>query len=567
MAIENGKVQYFEVPNHECSILTFRPTFEEFKDMPRYIQYMESKGAHRGGIAKVIPPKEWSSGIHQQNYQNVDNLVIHAPIEQTFQRKGHRVSDGVYESVNIRKKALTVRDFRKMCIHSRYRQPRSENYDDLERKYWRSISYVPPIYGADTNGSLFGEEVNIWNVAKLDTCLDAVKGDNRGIQGVTTPYLYFGMWRATFPWHVEDMDLYSINFIHTGAPKTWYAIAPEDGKRFETFASSLIPSLSSKCPAWMRHKTTLISPSLIRLNGIKVRKIIHEAGEIMITFPYGYHAGFNHGFNVAESTNFATPRWIKFGKEAIRCCCKDDSVNIDMQCFERFDVAAIPGKSFHEEIVPEPNFDEEPVHWREQFKIGLARSEADEQTIDEYIASHKIDRELFYSKYMNSLGGPPNFSSNLEFKIGQKVYVLRNYPRAVLEATVLGRYEDTSLIVSSIEESDEHFEIEATDIMDFDGTEREPEIGEVFTILHFPEPTGKKVQNPHELKVTLTEKMRCQYYYLTTTYDGRQAMFPSTKIWSSIDDIPKNHLPNKHKRPQSVKESSNELPSATKKTK
>jgi hypothetical protein len=74
----------------------------------------------------------------------------------------------------------------------------------------------------------------------------------------------------------------------------------------------------------------------------------------------------------------------------------------------------------------------------------------------------------------------------------------------VLEATVLGRYEDTSLIVSSIEESDEHFEIEATDIMDFDGTEREPEIGEVFTILHFPEPTGKKVQNPHELKVTLT---------------------------------------------------------------
>jgi len=39
--------------------------------------------------------------------------------------------------------------------------------------------------------------------------------------------------------------------------------------------------------------------------------------------------------------------------------------------------------------------------------------------------------------------------------------------------------------------------------MDFDGTEREPEIGEIFTILHYPEPTGKKVQNPHELKVRL----------------------------------------------------------------
>ena len=138
--------------------------------------------------------------------------------------------------------------------------------------------------------------------------------DHNGIKGVTTPYLYFGMWRATFPWHVEDMDLYSINYIHVGAPKTWYAIAPEDGKgrvqqlqclvllllsyfyfsyceleqkRFETFASQLLPAQSSKCPAWMRHKTTLINPSLIRANGIRVRKIIHEAGEIMITFPYG----------------------------------------------------------------------------------------------------------------------------------------------------------------------------------------------------------------------------------------------------------------------------------------
>lgn len=37
----------------------------------------------------------------------------------------------------------------------------------------------------------------------------------------------------------------------------------------------------------------------------------------MITFPYSYHAGFNHGFNCAESTNFATERWIEYGKQAV----------------------------------------------------------------------------------------------------------------------------------------------------------------------------------------------------------------------------------------------------------
>lgn len=34
-------------------IMTFHPTKEEFKDFSRYIAYMESKGAHLAGMAKV----------------------------------------------------------------------------------------------------------------------------------------------------------------------------------------------------------------------------------------------------------------------------------------------------------------------------------------------------------------------------------------------------------------------------------------------------------------------------------------------------------------------------------
>ena len=39
----------YEVP----SIMVFRPTWEEFKDFNSYLELIESKGAHKAGIAKV----------------------------------------------------------------------------------------------------------------------------------------------------------------------------------------------------------------------------------------------------------------------------------------------------------------------------------------------------------------------------------------------------------------------------------------------------------------------------------------------------------------------------------
>jgi len=74
-------------------------------------------------------------------------------------------------------------------------------------------------------GSLFTDATTAWNVGHLPSALSRLlPASDQGLPGVNTPYLYFGMWRATFAWHVEDMDLFSINYIHFGAPKFWYAI-------------------------------------------------------------------------------------------------------------------------------------------------------------------------------------------------------------------------------------------------------------------------------------------------------------------------------------------------------
>jgi len=37
----------------------------------------------------------------------------------------------------------------------RYCTPRHQDFEDLERKYWKNLTFVSPIYGADISGSLY----------------------------------------------------------------------------------------------------------------------------------------------------------------------------------------------------------------------------------------------------------------------------------------------------------------------------------------------------------------------------------------------------------------------------
>ncbi|XP_063978608.1 lysine-specific demethylase 4A-like isoform X2 [Diachasmimorpha longicaudata] len=320
-------------------IQVFRPTYEEFKNFPKYVEYMESKGAHKAGLAKVIPPPEWIPRKGGYDVESMD-LTIPAPICQVVTGK-----QGLYQQINIQKKSMTIQEYQKLANSERYATPKHFDYEDLERKYWKNITYVAPIYGADVSGSLTDPDVKEWNINRLGTILDYVNKDyGISIDGVNTAYLYFGMWKTTFAWHTEDMDLYSINYLHFGAPKTWYAIPPEHGRRMERLANGFFPGSYQNCQAFLRHKMSLISPQILRQYSIPCNKITQEAGEIMITFPYGYHAGFNHGFNCAESTNFAAPRWVEYGKRATQCTCSKDMVKISMDTFvkrfqpERYDL-------------------------------------------------------------------------------------------------------------------------------------------------------------------------------------------------------------------------------------
>jgi len=243
------------------------------------------------------------------------------------------------------------KDFEYRLVGDEYTKERCE---ELERAYWKTLTYAPPLYGADMPGSLFDESVTTWNLGKLENLLDIL---GTKIPGVNTAYLYLGMWKATFAWHLEDVDLYSINYNHFGAPKQWYSIAQKDARRFEAAMKSIWPVDAKACDQFLRHKTFLISPATLwEKYNVKVNKVVHHPGEFVITFPYGYHSGFNLGYNAAEAVNFAMESWLELGRVAKKCDCDQaqDSVWIDAH-----DMRKLRGEETEFEESDEDDEDEE----------------------------------------------------------------------------------------------------------------------------------------------------------------------------------------------------------------
>jgi jumonji domain-containing protein 2 len=330
----------------------FYPTLEEMKTMSleKYVESIEEQ-LEEYGIGRIVPPKGWTP--RRRGYDDVDFTVEKAITQHATGRKG------LFRTLLVEKKPLSIKNDFKPMAELPENQPSKAAMEDpthaaLEREFWKKVAYDPPTYCADVAGTLFDQPeekaandgdardetsdatrvTEGWDVSRLDSLLSrTLREKNITLKGVNSSYLYFGMWRALFAWHTEDCDLYSVNYLHYGAPKFWYAVAPEDRERFEILAQGMVPEMWRACPEFLRHKELLISPTLLEQNGIPFTRMMQKPGEFVVTYPGSYHSGFNCGYNCAESCNFATEAWVEIGEDAGVCECVPDAVSLDMRIF------------------------------------------------------------------------------------------------------------------------------------------------------------------------------------------------------------------------------------------
>ncbi|KAG6382376.1 hypothetical protein SASPL_157959 [Salvia splendens] len=128
------------------------------------------------------------------------------------------------------------------------------------------------------------------------------------------------------PDDIPDHELHSLNFLHVGSPKTWYAVPGDDAFNFEEAIRLRayggnpdrldVIYCDFSCTISLGGKDYCFVSEAIVASGIPCCRLVQYPGEFVVTFPRAYHIGFSHGFNCGEAANFGTAKWLAIAKEA-----------------------------------------------------------------------------------------------------------------------------------------------------------------------------------------------------------------------------------------------------------
>ncbi|KAM3730547.1 hypothetical protein ACB098_12G095800 [Castanea mollissima] len=311
----------------ECPV--YRPSKMEFKDPLIYLQKIAPE-ASKYGICKIVSPIHASVPASVVLKKEIRNFKFETNMQPLRLAKW-----------NMNEKASFFRSGRKYTYNDFERKARKVSARRLSNSSCNPPAYMEKVfwhdmangqkgtveYGVNVDGSAFSCDPNDqlgkskWNLKHLSRLPNSILHlVERVIPGITDPMLYIGMLFGMFAWHVEDHYLYSINYHHSGAPKTWYGVPGDAALQFERVVhdnvySQDILSANGEDGAFelLQEKTTMFPPRILLQHNVPVYKAVQIPGEFVITFPRAYHAGFSHGFNCGEAVNFATGDWFPLG--------------------------------------------------------------------------------------------------------------------------------------------------------------------------------------------------------------------------------------------------------------
>ncbi|XP_033754420.1 protein Jumonji-like isoform X2 [Pecten maximus] len=212
------------------------------------------------------------------------------------------------------------------------RDPASNSTENVEKEYWNIVkgrkSHVV-VHGGhiDTqthNCTAFSSKKDNhyyshpWNLNNLPHCPDSLLRYLGHLSGVTVPTLHMGMAFTTSCWSTDIHRLPYIQYLHTEADTVWYAVPGHKEEAFKAAMTTLVPTLVSDDPHWLREDTVMVDPDDLTENGVAVSRCVQQPGQFIVVFPSCYTSTISCGYTLAESVHYATPSWLEAGQSATK---------------------------------------------------------------------------------------------------------------------------------------------------------------------------------------------------------------------------------------------------------
>lgn len=305
---------------NDFKIKTFKASFAEMKQFKKYVEELEIKCANECAF-KITPPRRfesYSNGLPQEAIlsnvvtQRADEIITH--------------NDVAYELSYEEQRSMTHNQFMMSVAQN---EPVFDSINNCEEAAWLNLQNASQqsLYAIDNPVSLFDESCKFMNLNTFSRAESLIHQGDELMGGIHKPYLYVGSYLTYFGIHLEDSDLCSINYLHEGAAKVWYFIPSSEHGKLERLAERFGRAVGITCDNFLRHKSLMIPPAILRKNGIRFSRVIQNPNEFVISLSGGYHFGFNCGLNKAEAINFATRRWLEYFPKFKPCHCRGRHAN------------------------------------------------------------------------------------------------------------------------------------------------------------------------------------------------------------------------------------------------
>ncbi|KAH7697685.1 CRE-JMJD-2 protein [Aphelenchoides avenae] len=310
------------------------------------------------GVFKIRAPREWIA--NQMNFRDVNHHFIMQ--YETWQPCVNPEETGCFARVTEEGHQVTKERFRALATEAaRQPDPGESGRMTISRFFPRRQRHLDERKVTGTvAGSRFSDVSDKLDLRNLKTVLNlgtSQNGQLREEPGITVPqivygtgflciralFLFFiiGSYGSTIPLQTGYMGLYTVSYNHGGKPRVWYVVhgSTANMARFEqalrqTFRHDFVERGLNQCRNPLQHNLWIVAPSYLRRHNIKYTVVVQQAGDIVVILARAYFMGFDCGFNMVETVQFATQRWIGIGKSLRPRMCDCDPIWLNPDDFD-----------------------------------------------------------------------------------------------------------------------------------------------------------------------------------------------------------------------------------------